>query len=99
MALENRYLIDVIAKLPGAQAKAGCLLLSERSRPITTAGPSGKSGVLDRRKSNTSQMTAQFHNYPYVIHLCSRKVKLSCFCKVGMSLSPGFDDLGDCGWD
>jgi hypothetical protein len=24
---------------------------------------------------------------------------MSCFCKVRMSLSPGFDDLGDCGWD
>ena len=33
------------------------------------------------------------------ILLCSRKVEVSCFCNVRMSLSPGLDDLGDCGWD
>ncbi|MGO7542237.1 hypothetical protein ACC680_27055, partial [Rhizobium ruizarguesonis] len=30
-----------------------------------------------------------FHNLSYAIHVCSRKVEVSCFCKVGMSLSPG----------
>lgn len=29
-----------------------------------------------------------FHNIYYATIYCSRKVKVSCFCKVGMSLSP-----------
>ena len=30
-----------------------------------------------------------FHNICYAIIVCGRKVKVSCFCKVGMSHSPG----------
>jgi|GEM_PF-5443804 len=41
----------------------------------------------------------KFHKVSYAICYCSRKVKVSCFCNVRMSLSPGLDDLGDCGWD
>ncbi|TBF00337.1 hypothetical protein ELG94_40015, partial [Rhizobium ruizarguesonis] len=29
------------------------------------------------------------HNNYYTTQICSRKVEVSCFCKVGMSLSPG----------
>jgi len=56
MALENRYLVDVIAKQPVAPPKAGCLLLLNGHNPSQQFDPSGNSRVFDRRKSNTSQM-------------------------------------------
>lgn len=42
----------------------------------------------------------KFHNLSYLIFVCSRKVKVSCFCKVGMSHSPGLIDTWEiCRWD
>lgn len=35
----------------------------------------------------------KFHKIDYAINSCSRKVKVSCFCKVGMSHSPGLIDV------
>ena len=38
-------------------------------------------------------MTWLFHNVSYAIFVCSRKVRMSCFCKVGMSHSPALNNV------
>ncbi|MGO7543912.1 hypothetical protein ACC680_35980, partial [Rhizobium ruizarguesonis] len=40
-------------------------------------------------KRNTNETAFPFHNVDYATLACSRKVEVSCFCRVGMSLSPG----------
>jgi alkaline phosphatase len=55
--------------------------------------------VPGSKRKDDKDYIAEFRNADYAIATCSRKVEVSCFCKVGMSLSPGFDDLGDCRWD
>ncbi|WP_204332881.1 hypothetical protein, partial [Rhizobium ruizarguesonis] len=40
-------------------------------------------------KRNSQQTAWMFHKIDYATFACSRKVEVSCFCKVGMSLSPG----------
>lgn len=49
--------------------------------------------VTERFKSDlVSAKHSKFHKIDYAIFVCSRKVKVSCFCKVGMSHSPGLID-------
>lgn len=72
---------------------------------LTCRAPSRGEGCRTNSKERRSPprprhgTAREFHNADYLISLCSRKVKVSCFCNVRMSLSPGLDDLGDCGWD
>ncbi|GGE14668.1 hypothetical protein GCM10008012_66400 [Rhizobium anhuiense] len=46
-------------------------------------------------KSNTPEANHRFHKLDYATTVCSRKVKVSCFCKVGMSHSPRLIGAGE----
>ncbi|MGL4094341.1 dimethylsulfonioproprionate lyase family protein [Agrobacterium cavarae] len=52
-----------------------------------------RSVFRERSLALTPSFSTKFHNIHYATLDCSRKVKMSCFCKVRMSHSPGLIDL------